>query len=45
MLCRLKITVYDIATIPSKVPKNSLDHDLHVLIRVTELEELEANQV
>jgi hypothetical protein len=37
MLCRLKITVHDIATTPPKVPKGSLDHDLHVLIRAVGL--------
>jgi hypothetical protein len=40
MLCRLKITVYDIAIAPLKVLKGSLDHDLHVLTRAIGLNHL-----
>ena len=31
MLCRLKITVYNIAIRPPKVLKASLDYNLHIL--------------
>jgi hypothetical protein len=31
MLCRLKITVYNIASTPPSILKGSLDYNLHVL--------------
>jgi hypothetical protein len=40
MLCRLKIAVYDIKGAPPKVPKASLNHDLHVLLAVVLLNHL-----
>jgi hypothetical protein len=40
MLCRLKITVYNIATTPPTVLKGSLDYDLHILICAISLDYL-----
>jgi hypothetical protein len=40
MLCRLKITVYNIAIRPPKVPKASPDHNLHILARAISLDYL-----
>ena len=40
MLCRLKITVYNIAIRPPKVLKASLDYNLYILARVISLDHL-----
>ena len=40
MLCRLKITVYNIAIRPPKVPKASLDYNLYILARAISLNHL-----
>jgi hypothetical protein len=40
MLCRLKITVYNIAIRPPKVLKASLDYNLHILAYAISLNHL-----
>ena len=40
MLCRLKITVYNIAIRPPKVLKASLDYNLHILACIISLDYL-----
>jgi len=40
MLCRLKITVYNIAIRPPKVLKASLDYNLYILARAISLNHL-----
>jgi hypothetical protein len=40
MLLGLKVTVYNIAIRPSKIPKGSLDYNLHILICAVSLDYL-----
>jgi len=40
MLCRLKITVHNIASTPPNIPKGSLNYNLHVLTRAVSLHHL-----